>query len=221
MEKKNLVLASGSPRRKELLSQLGYEFSVLVTDVEECKHAQETAEEYVKRLSLDKALAALSLLKDNPYEKQHVVPSSDNVDLGSDIAALSSDAISLESETVVLGSDTVVVSQGQVLEKPIDLADSKRMLTQLANERHQVMTAVSVVSEEKQKTEIIITDVWFKPLSEKEIEQYWQTGEPCDKAGSYGIQGLGGRFVTRIEGSYYAVVGLPLFETDQLLQEFL
>ncbi|CAK1773060.1 Maf family protein [Vibrio crassostreae] len=207
MEKKHLVLASGSPRRKELLSQLGYEFSVLVTDVEECKHAQETAEEYVKRLSLDKALAALSLLKDNPSERQHVVPSSDTVDNGSEI--------------VVLGSDTVVVSQGQVLEKPSDFSDSKRMLTQLANERHQVMTAISVVSEEKQRTEIIITDVWFKPLSEKEIEQYWQTGEPCDKAGSYGIQGLGGRFVTRIEGSYYAVVGLPLFETDQLLQEFL
>ncbi|CAK1752485.1 septum formation protein [Vibrio crassostreae] len=207
MQKKHLVLASGSPRRKELLSQLGYEFSVLVTDVEECKHAQETAEEYVKRLSLDKALAALSLLKDNPSERQHVVPSSDTVDNGSEI--------------VVLGSDTVVVSQGQVLEKPSDFSDSKRMLTQLANERHQVMTAISVVSEEKQRTEIIITDVWFKPLSEKEIEQYWQTGEPCDKAGSYGIQGLGGRFVTRIEGSYYAVVGLPLFETDQLLQEFL
>ncbi|NOI90320.1 septum formation protein Maf [Vibrio splendidus] len=228
MEKKHLVLASGSPRRKELLSQLGYEFSVLVTDVEECKHAQETAEEYVKRLSLDKALAALSLLKDNPSEKQHVVPSSDNVvssvdnvAVGSGIVALGSDAISLDSETVVLGSDTVVVSQGQVLEKPTGFADSKRMLTQLANERHQVMTAVSVVSEEKQRTEIIITDVWFKPLSEQEIEQYWQTGEPCDKAGSYGIQGLGGRFVTRIEGSYYAVVGLPLYETDQLLQEFL
>ncbi|WP_299126772.1 nucleoside triphosphate pyrophosphatase [uncultured Vibrio sp.] len=214
MEKKHLVLASGSPRRKELLSQLGYEFSVLVTDVEECKHAQETAEEYVKRLSLDKALAALSLLATNPSEKQHVAS-------GSDTVVVSSDAISLDSETVVLGSDTVVVSQGQVLEKPADFSDSKRMLTQLANERHQVMTAVSVVSEEKQKTEIVITDVWFKPLSEKEIEQYWQTGEPCDKAGSYGIQGLGGRFVTRIEGSYYAVVGLPLFETDQLLQEFL
>lgn len=214
MEKKHLVLASGSPRRRELLSQLGYEFSVLVTDVEECKHTQETAEEYVKRLSLDKALAALSLLTTNPSERQHVASDSDTVVLGSDV-------ISLDSETVVLGSDTVVVSQGQVLEKPADFSDSKRMLTQLANGRHQVMTAVSVVSKEKQKTEIVITDVWFKPLSEKEIEQYWQTGEPCDKAGSYGIQGLGGRFVTRIEGSYYAVVGLPLFETDQLLQEFL
>lgn len=154
MENKSLVLASGSPRRKELLSQLGYEFSVLVTDVEECKHAQETAEEYVKRLSLDKALAALSLLGDSDSEKQHVV----------------------------LGSDTVVVSQGQVLEKPADFSDSKRMLTQLANHRHQVMTAVSVVSATQQNTKIVITDVWFKPLSEKEIEQYWETGEPCDKA---------------------------------------
>lgn len=152
MEKKHLVLASGSPRRKELLSQLGYEFSVLVTNVEECKHAQET-EEYVKRLSLDKALAALSLLQVNASEEQHVVPGSDTVDLGSD--------------AVVLGCDTVVVSQGQVLEKPADLADSMRMLTQLANERHQVMTAVSVVSAEKQKTEIIITDVWFKPPVKK------------------------------------------------------
>ncbi|MEZ8502291.1 nucleoside triphosphate pyrophosphatase [Vibrio splendidus] len=221
MEKKHLVLASGSPRRKELLSQLGYEFSVLVTDVEECKHAQETAEEYVKRLSLDKALAALSLLKDNPSEKQHVVPSSDNVVSSVDNVAVGSGIVALDSDAISLDSETVVVSQGQVLEKPTDFADSKRMLTQLANERHQVMTAVSVVSEEKQRTEIIITDVWFKPLSEQEIEQYWQTGEPCDKAGSYGIQGLGGRFVTRIEGSYYAVVGLPLYETDQLLQEFL
>ncbi len=194
MEKSSLVLASGSPRRKELLTQLGYEFSVLVTDIEEQQQPDEDAQAYVQRLSLDKAKAALNLIAERE-------PNSDSV--------------------VVLGSDTVVVSQGQVLEKPSDLADCKRMLTQLSDQRHQVMTAVSVVSADKQKTEIVITDVWFKPLSEQEIEKYWQTGEPCDKAGSYGIQGLGGRFVTRIEGSYYAVVGLPLFETDQLLQEFL
>jgi septum formation protein len=194
MDKSSLVLASGSPRRKELLTQLGYEFSVLVTDIEEQQQPDEDAQAYVQRLSLDKAKAALNLIAERE-------PNSDSV--------------------VVLGSDTVVVSQGQVLEKPSDLADCKRMLTQLSDQRHQVMTAVSVVSADKQKTEIVITDVWFKPLSEQEIEKYWQTGEPCDKAGSYGIQGLGGRFVTRIEGSYYAVVGLPLFETDQLLQEFL
>ena len=194
MSKSSLVLASGSPRRKELLTQLGYEFSVLVTDIEEQQQPDEDAQAYVQRLSLDKAKAALNLIAEQePNSNQYVV----------------------------LGSDTVVVSQGQVLEKPSDLADCKRMLTQLSDQRHQVMTAVSVVSADKHKTEIVITDVWFKPLSEQEIEEYWQTGEPCDKAGSYGIQGLGGRFVTRIEGSYYAVVGLPLFETDQLLQEFL
>lgn len=210
MNKSSLVLASGSPRRKELLTQLGYEFSVLVTDIEEQQQPDEDAQAYVQRLSLDKAKAALNLIAEQE-------PNSDNtVSLGSDnTASLGSDNI------VVLGSDTVVVSQGQVLEKPSDLADCKRMLTQLSDQRHQVMTAVSVVSADKHKTEIVITDVWFKPLSEQEIEKYWQTGEPCDKAGSYGIQGLGGRFVTRIEGSYYAVVGLPLFETDQLLQEFL
>lgn len=202
MEQLSLVLASGSPRRKELLTQLGYEFSVLVTDIEEQQQPGEDAQAYVKRLSLDKAKAALDLIAEQE-------PKSDS------LIALGSNNI------VVLGSDTVVVSQGQVLEKPSDLADCKRMLTQLSDQRHQVMTAVSVVSADKQKTEIVITDVWFKPLSEQEIEKYWQTGEPCDKAGSYGIQGLGGRFVTRIEGSYYAVVGLPLFETDQLLQEFL
>ena len=202
MNKSSLVLASGSPRRKELLTQLGYEFSVLVTDIEEQQQPDEDAQAYVQRLSLDKAKAALNLIAEQE-------PNSDStVSLGSD-------------NIVVLGSDTVVVSQGQVLEKPSDLADCKRMLTQLSDQRHQVMTAVSVVSADKHKTEIVITDVWFKPLSEQEIEEYWRTGEPCDKAGSYGIQGLGGRFVTRIEGSYYAVVGLPLFETDQLLQEFL
>jgi len=194
MNKSSLVLASGSPRRKELLTQLGYEFSVLVTDIEEQQQPDEDAQAYVQRLSFDKAKAALNLIAEQEPDS---------------------------SQYVVLGSDTVVVSQGQVLEKPSDLADCKRMLTQLSDQRHQVMTAVSVVSADKHKTEIVITDVWFKPLSEQEIEKYWQTGEPCDKAGSYGIQGLGGRFVTRIEGSYYAVVGLPLFETDQLLQEFL
>lgn len=95
------------------------------------------------------------------------------------------------------------------------------MLSGLSNQKHQVLTAVTVASKNKQASVVVTTDVWFKTLSEQEIEQYWLSGEPQDKAGSYGIQGLGGRFVTRIEGSYYAVVGLPLYETDQLLQEFI
>ena len=184
----NLVLASGSPRRKELLSQLGYAFSVICTDVEEQRQAHENAKEYVSRLSLDKAMAG-------------VVCSPDS--------------------SVVVGSDTIVVCDQNVLEKPIDLEHAKQMLLQLSGRAHQVMTAVTVATKQQQETIVVTTDVWFKPLSELEIEQYWQTGEPCDKAGSYAIQGFGERFVTRIEGSYHAVVGLPLFETDQLLHKFL
>ena len=184
---KPLIWASGSPRRKELLSQLGYTFSVVKTDVEECRQSGESAFDYVSRLSKDKAMAA----------------------------------VVLEPNSVVIGSDTIVVCDQQVLEKPDDLAHAKQMLMALSGRAHQVMTAVTVATKEIQETVVVSTDVWFKTLSEQEIEQYWHTGEPCDKAGSYGIQGLGGRFVTRIEGSYYAVVGLPLYETDQLLHKFL
>lgn len=184
---KPLILASGSPRRKELLSQLGYTFSVVKTDVEECRQSGEIAFDYVSRLAKDKAMAA----------------------------------VELEPNSVVIGSDTIVVCDQQVLEKPDDLAHAKQMLMALSGRAHQVMTAVTVATKEIQETVVVSTDVWFKNLSEQEIEQYWHTGEPCDKAGSYGIQGLGGRFVTRIEGSYYAVVGLPLYETDQLLHKFL
>ncbi|NOH80935.1 septum formation inhibitor Maf [Vibrio sp. RE86] len=184
---KPLILASGSPRRKELLSQLGYTFNVVKTDVEECRQVDEGALDYVSRLSKDKAMAA----------------------------------VVQAPESVVIGSDTIVVCDEQVLEKPDDLAHAKQMLLMLSNRKHQVMTAVTVATNEIQETVVVSTDVWFKTLSEQEIERYWQTGEPCDKAGSYGIQGVGGRFVTRIEGSYHAVVGLPLFETDQLLRKFL
>ncbi|EDL53993.1 Maf-like protein [Vibrio mediterranei AK1] len=183
-----IVLASTSPRRRELLSQLGYQFSVVSPDIEEVKQAQESAQQYVERLSLEKAMAGLELS---------------------------------DSRSVVVGSDTVVVLNEHVLEKPNDFEHAKAMLQGMSGEKHQVLTAVSVVSKNKQSSVVVTTDVWFKTLSEKEIEQYWLSGEPQDKAGSYGIQGLGGRFVTRIEGSYYAVVGLPLYETDQLLQEFI
>lgn len=188
MNKKQLILASGSPRRRELLTQLGYSFDIVVPNVEEFRQTGEPPQEYVARLSRDKALAGLALS---------------------------------EPDSIVIGSDTIVVLDEQVLEKPQDFTDARRMLLQLSQVRHQVMTAVTVASAEQHRSMVVTTDVWFKPLSEQEIEQYWQSGEPCDKAGSYAIQGLGGRFVTRIEGSYYAVVGLPLYETDQLLHEFL
>ncbi|EKO3487223.1 Maf-like protein [Vibrio fluvialis] len=188
MNNRKLILASGSPRRRELLSQLGYQFEILVPNVEESQQSDENAAQYVERLSRDKALAGLQLAAE---------------------------------DVVVLGSDTIVVQDGLVLEKPHDFADAQRMLQHLSGNRHQVMTAVTVATQQQVRSVVVTTDVWFKVLSAEEIEQYWQSGEPRDKAGSYGIQGLGGRFVTRIEGSYYAVVGLPLYETDQLLHEFL
>ncbi|MFL7022770.1 septum formation inhibitor Maf [Enterovibrio norvegicus] len=120
----------------------------------------------------------------------------------------------------VLGADTIVVCDGTVFEKPQNLDDSRRMLRQLSDRQHQVMTAVTFADRNQTLTTLVTTHVWFKALSDEEITAYWQSGEPADKAGSYGIQGLGGRFVTRIDGSYHAVVGLPLFETDALLTEF-
>lgn len=188
LNNKRLILASGSPRRKALLAQIGWVFDIVSPDVEETRAPDETPAEYVIRLSQDKAGAGLILAG---------------------------------KHAVVIGSDTIVVQGDRVLEKPVDFQDAKQMLQQLSGQRHQVMTAVTVKSTDKQESVVVTTDVWFKPLTDQEIEQYWSTGEPCDKAGSYGIQGLGGRFVTRIEGSYYAVVGLPLFETDQLLRKFL
>jgi septum formation protein len=190
MTTSQLFLASASPRRKELLTQLGYQFEILVSDIEEKREENESPEAYVSRLSVEKADACL---------KQTAHP-----------------------EAVVLGADTVVVTtDGQILEKPDDFAHAKQMLQWLSGSCHEVMTAVTVMSSHRSQTSLVKTKVWFKDLSEQDIKQYWLSGEPCDKAGSYGIQGIGGKFVTRIEGSYYAVVGLPLYEADLLLHQFL
>ena len=188
MSTPQLYLASGSPRRKELLTQLGYQFERVVVDVEEQHQVGESPADYVQRLSVDKAMAGVAVV---------------------------------DGKVPVLGADTIVVSGDRILEKPKDFDDARQMLSLLSGKRHQVMTAVTVASEERCETRLVVTDVWFKTLSDKEIEDYWQSGEPQDKAGSYGIQGIGGKFVERIDGSYYAVVGLPLVETDIMVQDFL
>jgi septum formation protein len=197
-----LVLASGSPRRQELLSQLGYRFDILVPDIEEQQQSNESPESYVRRLAYQKALAAADISIQRHAEK----------------------SLACEHQ-VFLGSDTVVVLDGIVFEKPQDLDHSRAMLTRLSNQKHQVMTAISAVAVKQgviatSRTELVVTSVWFTELTDQNIEHYWQTGEPKDKAGSYAIQGIGGKFVKKIEGSYHAVVGLPLFETEQLLQNF-
>lgn len=188
----HLILASASPRRKELLALLGYPFEVLAPHIDEVRQKNESVKDYVQRLALQKAQAALTQI-----------------------------SIARAKNSIVIGSDTVVVQNGTLFEKPKDEQDAKRMLRLLSGKPHQVFTAVSVLNSEQSLTCLVETQVWFKALSEAEIEAYWLSGEPCDKSGSYGIQGLGGRFVTRIEGSYHAVMGLPLYETDTLLRQLM
>ena len=122
-------------------------------------------------------------------------------------------------DKAVLGADTVVVAKGQILGKPKDLQDCRKMLTLLSGDSHEVLTSVAVVTGQQQLQSLVKTQVTFKVLSPAEIDWYWHTGEPADKAGAYAIQGLAGQFVLHIKGSYSAVVGLPLYETRQLLSE--
>lgn len=183
-----LILASQSPRRKSLLSQLGYEFSVQVSAIDESLLSSETPHDYVLRLAQQKALHVHNIL---PLAEQKY--------------------------TGVLGSDTCVVVDGKILGKPEDENDCLTTLSLLSGRQHQVLTAIALASDGNLQGQVIETHVTFKTLSKAEIRAYWLTGEPQDKAGSYGIQGLAGQFVKTINGSYSAVVGLPLYETAQLL----
>ncbi|WP_299805465.1 nucleoside triphosphate pyrophosphatase [uncultured Shewanella sp.] len=192
-----LVLASGSPRRKELLGQLAFlntnraipfEFEILAADIDESHQVGESAEEFVLRLAQEKAMAGLTLYGTG-------------------------------KQAVVLGSDTIVVQGETILGKPIDEVNAAEILASLSGKAHQVMTAVALTDGTKTVSRLVKTQVQFSTLSETDILAYIATGEPMDKAGAYGIQGLGGSFVEAIEGSYSAVVGLPLVETRALLCE--
>ncbi|WP_258239838.1 Maf family protein [Pseudidiomarina homiensis] len=181
----HLVLASGSPRRYELLQLLDRPFSVVRPEVPEQQQLNETAADYVQRLAKIKAEAGAAMVDD---------------------------------DALVIGADTIVVCDEQVLEKPLDEADFSRMMQMLAGRSHQAMTAVALHHNGATDVVLVTTLVHFKPLSDAEIADYWRSGEPHDKAGGYGIQGRAAKFVERIEGSYLAVVGLPLYETEQLIQ---
>ncbi|MGQ7959278.1 Maf family protein [Pseudomonas sp. SP16.1] len=129
-------------------------------------------------------------------------------------------ALQAPGDAVVLGADTAVVLDGRILGKPADFAECRAMLLALSGRSHQVMTAVALANGEREAARVVASEVSFRMLSQDEIEAYWASGEPCDKAGGYGIQGLAAVFVSRLEGSYSAVVGLPLCETAELLGEF-
>ena len=126
----------------------------------------------------------------------------------------------LTDDTVILASDTLIAFNGQSVGKPENKADAKRILTMLSGNTHEVLTAISVLNNTRQQTQVITTSVTFAALTNEQITAYWETGEPADKAGSYAIQGIGGEFVVSINGSASAVIGLPLYETRQLLNEF-
>jgi len=188
-----LILASKSPRRRQLLQQLGYQFYCENADIDESVLPLENAEDYVQRVAITKA--------------KTVAGSLDKTVTGS-------------LNQIVLAADTSVVVDGVILGKPLNFDDCQRMLMLLSNRQHQVLTAIAAIQQNNLKTKLITTNVIFKALSNQEIRQYWQTGEPQDKAGSYGIQGIAGQFVKSIQGSYSAVVGLPLYETVGILSEF-
>ncbi|HLY20726.1 MAG TPA: Maf family protein [Bryobacteraceae bacterium] len=170
-----LVLASRSPRRREILQQAGIPFIARPADVDESLLPGEPARDYVARIARDKAAAAPAA----PGE-------------------------------IILGADTTVVVDGQILAKPLDTAGAIRMLQLLSGRRHEVLTAICLRAAARVIQDCAETSVWFAPLSPDEIAGYAASGEPMDKAGAYAIQGLASKFVQRIEGCYFNVMGLPV-----------
>ncbi len=179
-----LILASASPRRRELLTQIGLRFEVQAADIDETRRDAEAPAAYVQRLALEKAQAVLAL---HPH-------------------------------ATVIGADTTVVLGGEVLGKPRDLAEAERMLRGLAGQVHEVHTGVAVVRAGVALQHVETTQVFFGELAEEELARYLATGDSLDKAGAYGIQGYAARWITRIEGDYFNVMGLPLAATVRLLR---
>jgi len=186
MTSATLYLASASPRRREILQQLGLDFVALPQDIDERRLPGESPAAYVERLALAKAMAALAALPD-------------------------------PAGALCLGSDTTVVCNGEIFEKPADAADAGRILRVLSGRTHQVLTAVALAAAGGSEVLLSASAVTFRELKDTEITAYWATGEPADKAGAYGIQGLGAMFITGIEGSYSGIMGLPVAETVALL----
>lgn len=182
-----LYLASGSPRRRELLQQIGVPFTVISAAIDETPLPDEAPRAYVERLALAKARAG---------------------------------AVQAGGPGAVLGADTAVVLHGRILGKPVDEADALATLAAMSGQEHQVLTSVALVDGARSQVLSVSSRVRFRLISAVEAKAYWASGEPLDKAGGYAIQGLGAVFVESLQGSYSAVVGLPLCETAQLLGDF-
>ena len=187
-----LILASASPRRRELLAQAGLKFTVAAANLNEDLLPNETAAAYVQRLAEEKAQAVWNAHR-----------SFDSTD----------------DPLIALGADTCVVCDGHILGKPTDSADARRMLELLSGRTHVVLTGLAAIAANKVVRDVEITQVTFNQLSDVEIARYIASGEPLDKAGAYAIQGYAARWIPRIEGCYFNVVGLPIARTIALLAE--
>jgi len=184
-----LILASASPRRRELLAQAGFVFEVEAADLDETQRVGEEAAAYVRRLAEEKARAVF--------------------------ARRSGEGLAL----IVLGADTSVVFDGHVLGKPIDARDAERMLRMLSGRVHRVLTGVAAATRAGVVSDVVTTEVTFLAIAEGELATYCATGEPLDKAGAYGIQGYAARWVPWIEGCYFNVMGLPIARVVRLVEE--
>jgi len=183
-----LILASASPRRRELLAQAGYSFAVEAADVDESVREEESPAGYVLRLAEEKAQAVFARHATDP------------------------------KFIVVLGADTTVVCDGAILAKPEDPEDAKRMLLRLSGRVHEVLTGVAVASRAGVISGVEKTSVTFSAIPEAELDLYCATGEPMDKAGAYGIQGYAARWIPRIDGDYFNVMGLPIARVVRMIE---
>jgi len=184
-----IYLASQSPRRQELLRQIGIEFELVHADIDETPRKNEGPQHYVERMAAEKALNAFRMDMSKP----------------------------------LLAADTSVICDDRILGKPQNEQDFLAMFERLSDNVHQVITAVAVTDTKEAaaiKTRLSVSEVIFRKITRNEALRYWQSGEPADKAGGYGIQGTGAIFIKKISGSYSGIMGLPLFETAELLKEF-
>lgn len=207
-ETPRLILASASPRRRELLAQAGFEFDVRPAHIPEEPSPGEDPEAYVMRLAREKAEAVY---------REPGPGTRDQGPGGRDKGTEGQRGTGAE-DVVVLGADTTVTLDGHILEKPRDAEDAKRMLRMLSGRTHRVITGVALVEASGARVAAETTAVWFAELSEDEIAAYVASGEPMDKAGAYGIQGRAAKWIPRIEGCYFNVVGLPLARVAGMLK---
>lgn len=199
MAEKSIYLASRSPRRRDLLKQIGIDFEMLLlrsdprrgVDVDETPRPDEAPRAYAVRIARTKAEAGARAL-----------------------------AMRGLRQKPVLAADTTVVLGGHIIGKPDDREHAAQILAALSGREHQVVSVVAMAHRDQLDDRVSVSTVWFRPISADEVRRYVETGEPLDKAGAYGIQGRAAAFVTRIDGSYSGIMGLPLAETTELMQKF-